>query len=91
VIASEAMAVIKPISDLRNKSRQLSKICHETGEPIYITKNGADDLVLMSVASYEEMQAQLYLYNALAEAEASERAGDRGISVKEMRRRLRRR
>ena len=84
------MPVIKPISDLRNKARELSKICHDSGEPVFITKNGEGDLVLMSIASYERLQRRLELYRMLDESEADERAGDRGISVREVRRRLRR-
>lgn len=84
------MPVIKPISDLRNKARELSKLVHESGEPIFITKNGEGDMVLMSLATYEELQARLELYRLLDEAEADERAGDRGMTVAASRRRLKR-
>jgi prevent-host-death family protein len=80
------MAVIKPISDLRNKARALSRLCHETGEPIYITKNGEGDMVLMSLAAYERIEARLDLYRLLDEAEADVSAGDRGVSVATVRR-----
>ncbi len=84
------MPLIKPISDLRNKARDLSRICHESGEPIYITKNGEGDLVLMSLAAYERLEAQLELYNLVEEAEADVRAGDRGVTTQTVRKRLRR-
>jgi prevent-host-death family protein len=84
------MSVIKPISDLRNKARELSKICHDSGEPVFITKNGQGDMVLMSIAAYERLQAQLDLYRLLEEAETDVRAGDRGVSVQVLRRRLKR-
>ena len=84
------MAIIKPISDLRNKAKDLSRICHESGEPIYITRNGEGDMVLMSLAAYERLQAQLELYRLLDEAEADVRAGDRGVGVKALRKQLRR-
>jgi len=84
------MPVIKPISDLRNKAKELSAICHDSGEPIYITKNGEGDMVLMSLAAYERLQAQLELYRLLDEAEADVRGGDRGASVAAVRRRLKR-
>lgn len=84
------MPVIKPISDLRNRAKELSAICHDSGEPIFITKNGEGDMVLMSLAAYERMHAQLELYRQLDEAEADVRAGDRGSSVEAVRRRLRR-
>lgn len=85
------MAIIKPISDLRNKSRQLSRLCHESGEPVFITKNGEGDMVLMSLAAFERMQAKLELYTALDAAEADEHAGDRGSTVAQVRKRLVRR
>ena len=84
------MAVIKPISDLRNKARELSRICHDSGEPIFITKNGEGDMVLMSLAAYERLRGQLELYRLLDEAEADVRGGDRGSSVEAVRQRLRR-
>ena len=64
------VARIRPISDLRNKARDLSRLCHESGEPVYITKNGQGDMVLMSLAAYERLQARLELYRLLDEAEA---------------------
>lgn len=84
------MAIIKPITDLRNKAREMSRLCHESGEPIYITKNGEGDMVLMSLAAYEQLQARLELYHLLDEAEADVKAGDRGISVNALRKQLRR-
>lgn len=84
------MARIRPISDLRNKSHEIAQICHETGDPVFITKNGEGDLVVMSVAAYERDQARLDLYRLLGEAEADVRAGDRGISSARMRKLLKR-
>lgn len=43
------MPVIRPISDLRNRFAAISKECHENGEPIFLTKNGQGDLVIMSI------------------------------------------
>ncbi len=82
------MAQIRPISDLRNKSQEISRICHRTGEPVFITKNGEGDLVVMSLAAYERDQARLELYQLPSDAEADVRAGDRGISVAKMRKLL---
>ena len=42
------MTQIRPCADLRNNYNEISKICHETNEPIYITKNGFSDLVVLS-------------------------------------------
>ena len=84
------MARIRPISDLRNKSLEISQICHDTGEPVFITKNGEGDLVVMSLATYERDQTRLELYRLLREAEEDVRAGDRGIGAAKMRKLLRR-
>ena len=50
------MAIIRPSADLRNKYNEISKICHETNEPVFITKNGYNDLVILSNEKYESME-----------------------------------
>lgn len=49
------MPSIRPISDLRNNSNEISEYCKETGEPVFITKNGSGDMVVMSMALYEQL------------------------------------
>ena len=49
------MALIRPCADLRNNYNEISKICHETKEPMYITKNGTNDLVILSDEAFEEL------------------------------------
>lgn len=49
------MALIRPCADLRNNYNEISRICHETKKPIYITKNGANDLVILSDKAYEDI------------------------------------
>ncbi|HHX62273.1 MAG TPA: type II toxin-antitoxin system Phd/YefM family antitoxin [Epulopiscium sp.] len=73
------MPSIRPISDLRNKSNEISEICKTSREPIFITKNGIGDMVVMSIETYERQQAQLELYAKLAEAEAEINHGDEGV------------
>jgi prevent-host-death family protein len=82
------MPVIRPISDLRNKSSEIESLCRDSGEPVFITKNGEGELVVMSLAAYERDQARLELYRLLGEAEADVKGGDRGVSVRTARRRL---
>lgn len=62
------MPEIRPIKDLRN-TNEISNLCREKQEPIYITKNGYGDMVIMSMETYEKKLAQLELYSKLAEAE----------------------
>ena len=64
------MPNIRPISDLRNKSNEISEYCRSSREPVFITKNGVGDMVILSLEIYERQQAQLELYAKLAEAEA---------------------
>ncbi|MBI3299859.1 MAG: type II toxin-antitoxin system Phd/YefM family antitoxin [Elusimicrobia bacterium] len=84
------MMQIRPISDLRNRANEISELCHETSEPVFITKNGKSDLVVMSEAAYERLQARLELYSKLDEAEADALRGDRGTAHDKMMRELRR-
>ncbi|MDQ0362673.1 type II toxin-antitoxin system prevent-host-death family antitoxin [Breznakia pachnodae] len=63
------MPNIRPITDLRN-TNEISDICHAKKEPIFITKNGYGDLVVMSIEAYEELVNTLYMDMAIAEAEA---------------------
>jgi len=62
------MPEIRPIKDLRNTT-EISKLCHKAKEPIFITKNGYGDLVIMSMETYERKLAKVDLYKKLAEAE----------------------
>lgn len=69
------MPTIRPISDLRNNFNIISDIAHHEGEPVFITKNGQSDLVVMSHALYEQQQALIELYQKLAIAENQSNAG----------------
>lgn len=62
------MPRIIPIRDLK-KTAAISQMCSESDEPVYITKNGYGDMVLMSMKAYEEKFRMLELYEALARAE----------------------
>ncbi|MBD5147466.1 MAG: type II toxin-antitoxin system Phd/YefM family antitoxin [Oscillibacter sp.] len=55
------MPQIIPIKDLKNTS-EISDMCHKADEPIYITKNGYGDMVIMSMEIYENIMRQLTMY-----------------------------
>jgi prevent-host-death family protein len=55
------MPIIKPISDLRNKTNQISELVHKSHEPVFITKNGEGDMMLMSLATYGEIERMLII------------------------------
>jgi PHD/YefM family antitoxin component YafN of YafNO toxin-antitoxin module len=63
------MAQIIPIRDLR-KTSEISELCNSTNEPVYVTKNGYGDLVIMSMKAYEERYARLDIISKVREAEA---------------------
>lgn len=83
------MPIIRPISDLRNKSMEISEICHKEGQPVFITKNGKGDLVVMSQAHYERVHNSLELYQKLEAAEAMDANGETGIDHGRLMRKLR--
>ena len=61
------MAKIMPSSDLRNKYNEISNFCNTYNEPIFITKNGTGDLVVLSNAAYEELFSRRELHRQLDE------------------------
>ena len=63
------MPQIRPITDLRNTT-EISDLCHARREPVFITKNGYGDLVVMSIETYEAMLETAAVDAAIAEAEA---------------------
>lgn len=83
------MPKIRPISDLRNNANAISEFCHTSREPVYITKNGVGDMVVMSVEAYERQQALIILYSKLAEAEEEIANGSEGEDFFEIAKQLR--
>ena len=70
------MPNIKPISDLRNYNEVLRDV--EAGSPVFLTKNGYGDMVVMSMEAFEKMQFESDVYFKLAEAEReAEETGER--------------
>ncbi len=70
------MPQIRPISDLRNHFAEISKVVHETGEPIFLTKNGYGDIVVMSIEAYERKMLVNEIYIKLKEAEVEAKSTD---------------
>ena len=85
------MPVIRPISDLRNKANKISELAHKSGEPIFITKNGEGDMVVMSMAQYSKIQLKLDLFSKLAVAQVQRASGDKGRSLSAVMKDIRRR
>ena len=73
------MVSIRRVSDLRNKSNEISEFCRRTREPVFITRNGTGDMVIMSLETYERREAKLELYAKLTEAATEAAKGERGV------------
>jgi prevent-host-death family protein len=69
------MQNIRPSAELRNKYNEISTLCKETREPVYITVNGHGDTVILSLEQFNQMQAELELLKMLAESEENVRNG----------------
>jgi prevent-host-death family protein len=76
------MAIIKPISDLRNKSNEISELVNSSSEPVFITKNGEGNMVLMSITFYRNLVKKAEVFSKLAEAELMAAEGDKGKEYK---------
>lgn len=59
------MPMIKFSADLRNDYNGISTLCHTYNEPVFITKNGKNDLVVLSIEAYEQLTAKFELYTSL--------------------------
>ena len=69
------MPLIKSSTDLRNRYNEVSSVCHETREAVFITKNGRGDLAVMSIDVFEDLVGRKDLYQLLAAGQASIQAG----------------
>lgn len=78
------MNTIRPVSDLRNNFADISKTVHETAQPVFLTKNGYGDMVVMSMEAYEKMQFESDIYYKLAEAEREAEETNKRFSSKDI-------
>ncbi len=75
------MMNIKPSAAIRKNYNEISDLCKRSGEPVYLTKNGEGDLVVMDIASYARRESMLRLRESLVIAEESRIQGNAGHSV----------
>lgn len=80
--------IIKPSTALRNDYGTISQLAHEQAEPIYITKNGEGDLVVMSIDAFEQREEMLKLRAKLEAAETVRLSGAPACTLEESRKRL---
>ena len=80
--------VIKPSTALRNEYNDISKYCKEKMEPIFLTKNGEGDLVVMSIEGYSYREEMLDLREKLLDAEMNRINGSKKYSIDEVSERM---
>ena len=78
------MKMIRPVSDLRNNFADISKTVHETAQPVFLTKNGYGDMVVMSMEAFESLQFESEVYFKLQAAEREAELTDKRYSSKEI-------
>ena len=77
--------LIKPTTALRTELGEITRICKEKSEPIYLTKNGEGELVIMSIDAFEKREAMLDLRAKLMEAEQQRLSGAKPYTTSEVR------
>ena len=78
------MNMIRPVSDLRNNFADISKTLHETSQPVFLTKNGYGDMVVLSMEAFENLQFESEVYFKLQEAEKEAELTDQRYSSKDV-------
>ena len=76
---------IKASASIRSNYNDISKLCKETGEPVYLTKNGEGDLVVMDITAFERRAKELKLADDLWNIRTARLSGAKGYSVEQAR------
>ena len=76
---------IKASAAIRNNYNEISKLCKESGEPVYLTKNGEGDLVVMDIIAFERRAKELKLAEKLWGIRKARLEGAKGYSLDEVR------
>ncbi len=78
------MMNIKPSAAIRKNYNEVSELCKRSGEPVYLTKNGEGDLVVMDIETYTRRESMLCLRENLIAAEESRLDGKSGYSINQV-------
>lgn len=78
------MKMIRPVSDLRNHFADISRTVHETAQPVFLTKNGYGDMVVLSMEAFEALQLDSEVSRKLREAEQEAALTDKRYSSREV-------
>lgn len=74
---------IKPSATIRNNYNEIAEICKRTKEPVYLTKNGEGDLVVIDIVAYERREKMLKLREELLSIEEDRILGKKGYTLEE--------
>jgi len=78
------MPVIRPVSDLETCLPEITRVVHETDEPVFLTNNGYGDMVVMSMNIWEEMNFENEIYHKLLEAQEEAQSNPMRLSHDEV-------
>ena len=78
------MNMIRPVSDLRKNFAEISKTVHETAQPVFLTKNGYGDMVVLSMEAFENLQFESEIYFKLQAAERKAELSSERYSSKDV-------
>ncbi len=75
---------IRPSAAIRQNYNEIAELCRKTSEPVFLTKNGEGDLVVMDIESFERREKMLKLREELLSVEEDRAAGKKGYTVEEV-------
>jgi PHD/YefM family antitoxin component YafN of YafNO toxin-antitoxin module len=78
------MPIIRPLSDLGTNLPEITRAIHETDEPVFLTKSGYGNMVIMSMEAWEELNFGNEVYQKLIEAQAEVRSNPKRLSHDEV-------
>ncbi len=81
---------IRPSAAIRQNYNEIAELCKKSGEPIYLTKNGEGDLVVMDIEAFERREKMLRLREELLLVEEDRLRGETGYSIREVTEMMRR-
>lgn len=79
---------IKASASIRSNYNEIAKLCKESGEPVYLTKNGEGDLVVMDITAFERRAKELKLAEDLFNIRTARQNGAKGHSISEVKKNL---
>jgi len=78
------MINIKPSAAIRKNYNEISKLCRQSRAPVFLTKNGEGDLVVMDLETFARRESMLKLREQLVSSEEDRQAGNPGNSIDEV-------